>query len=78
MQVTGGEAVADRVEALWEEIKTKNRLDLSDQGMSDETIGRLLKGLHMCVSATSAPNQPQPGGGERPPAPRARCGTNTA
>ena len=62
MQVTGGEATADRVEALWEEIKTKNRLDLSDQGLSDDMIGRLLKGLHMCVPAISAPDQPQPGG----------------
>lgn len=64
VQVTGGEATADRVEALWEEIKTKNRLDLSDQGLSDDMIGRLLKGLHMCVPAISAPDQPQPGGGE--------------
>ena len=48
--VCGSEAAADQVEALWADIKTKNRLDLSDQGLSDEAVGRVLKGLHMCAA----------------------------
>jgi hypothetical protein len=39
--------MADRVTKLWEDIKTKNRLDVSDQKLTDDAVSRLIKGLHM-------------------------------
>ena len=52
--VCGGEAMADRVKALWEDIMEKKRLDVSDQGLDDDGVMRLLKGLHMCVAAPAS------------------------
>ena len=52
--VCGGEAMADRVKALWKDIMEKNRLDVSDQGLDDDGVVRLLKGLHMCVAAPAS------------------------
>ena len=43
--------MADRVTKLWEDIKTKNRLDVSDQKLSDDDVGRMIKGLHMYAAA---------------------------
>eukprot|EP00966_Prymnesium_polylepis_P278624 6437175-Prymnesium_polylepis.1 len=48
IQVCGGESMAEKAQALWDEMHEKNRLDLSDQRLSDEEIGQLLKGIHMC------------------------------
>ena len=44
--------MADRVVKLWDDIKTKNRLDVADQGLSDDAVGKLIKGLHMYTAAT--------------------------
>ncbi|KAL1523209.1 hypothetical protein AB1Y20_018161 [Prymnesium parvum] len=44
--------MAQKAQNLWDEIHEKNRLDLSDQRLSDEEIGQLLKGIHM-ISRTS-------------------------
>lgn len=47
VQVCGGEGMATRAQALWDEMHEKHRLDLADQRLSDEEIGQLLKGIHM-------------------------------
>jgi hypothetical protein len=52
--VCGGEAMADRVKALWADIMEKKRLDVSDQGLDDDGVMRLLKGLHMCVASPAS------------------------
>ena len=49
IQVCGSESMAKKAQALWDEMHEKNRLDLSDQKLSDEEIGQLLKGIHMCA-----------------------------
>ena len=54
LAVCGSESMVDRVKALWEDIMEKKRLDVSNQGLNDDAVARLLKGLHMCASATSA------------------------
>lgn len=49
LAVCGGEGMADRVKATWEEIMEKKRMDLSGQHLNDDEVQRLLKGLHMCA-----------------------------
>ena len=49
LAVCGTESMCERVKLLWEDIMEKKKMDVSDQGLSDEAVGRLLKGLHMCV-----------------------------
>ena len=49
--VCGSDSMVERVKALWDEILERKRLDVSDQGLTDEAVMRLLKGLHMCVPA---------------------------
>jgi len=51
IQVCGSEAMADKVRSLWTEMIDKQKLDLSDQGLTDDAVMRLLKGLHMCAPA---------------------------
>jgi hypothetical protein len=48
-QVCGGQETAEKAHKLWDEMHEKNRLDLSDQRLSDDEIGQLLKGIHMCA-----------------------------
>jgi len=43
--------MADKVRSLWTEMIDKQKLDLSDQGLTDDAVMRLLKGLHMCAPA---------------------------
>ena len=45
--VCGGEAMAERVKQLWDEINEKKRLDVSNHNYTDDEVLRLLKGLHM-------------------------------
>lgn len=52
--VCGSDAMADRVKILWEDIMDKKKLDCSDQGLDDEGVMRLLKGLHMCVAISAS------------------------
>lgn len=47
LQVCGSEDMVEKVRALWTEMMEKKRLDVSDQGLSDDGVKRLLKGLHM-------------------------------
>ena len=51
--VCGSEAMAERVKILWADIMEKKRLDVSDQGLNDDGVVRLLKGLHMCAARLS-------------------------
>ena len=44
--------MAEKVTHLWAEINEKNRLDLSDQRLSDDDVDKILKGLHM-IAKTS-------------------------
>ena len=55
VQVCGGEEMADRATKLWDDIKSKNRLDVSDQKLSDDAVARLIKGLHMCDTCHACP-----------------------
>ena len=55
VQVCGGEEMADRATKLWDDIKTKNRLDVSDQKLSDDDVKCLIKGLHMCDACHACP-----------------------
>ena len=55
VQVCGGEEMADRATQLWDDIKTKNRLDVSDQNLSDDDVKCLIKGLHMCDTCHACP-----------------------
>jgi len=50
LAVCGSESMVKMVKGLWEDIMEKKRLDVSDQGLTDESTGRLLKGLHMYAS----------------------------
>ena len=52
LAVCGTESMFDRVKQLWEEMMEKKRLDVSGQGLSDDEVVRLLKGLHMCADVT--------------------------
>ena len=65
VQVCGGEEMADRATKLWEDIKTKHRLDVSNQKLSDDSVVRLIKGLHMCDSCHARPRHPEPAGQAR-------------
>ncbi len=47
--------MADRATKLWDDIKTKNRLDVSDQKLSDDDVKCLIKGLHMCDTCHACP-----------------------
>ena len=47
--VCGSEEMAEKVKALWEDIKEKKKLDVHGQGLTDESVGKMLKGLHMCA-----------------------------
>lgn len=58
VQVCGGESMAEKAKDLWEDIKAKRRLDVSDQHMTDDEVQRLIKGLHMCDAITFAAVQP--------------------
>ena len=49
LAVCGSESMAERVKELWERIMEDKKMDVSGQGMNDDEIQRLLKGLHMCV-----------------------------
>ena len=49
LAVCGSDSMVERVKALWDDIIQNRRLDVSGQGLTDEAVGRLLKGLHMCV-----------------------------
>ena len=49
LAVCGSDSMMDRVKSLWEEMMEKKRLDCSNQGLTDDATGRLLKGLHMCA-----------------------------
>lgn len=49
LQVCGSESMVEKVKALWADMMEKKRLDVSDQGLSDDDVARLLKGLHMCA-----------------------------
>ena len=49
LAVCGTESMCERVKLLWEDIMENKKMDVSDQGLNDEAVGRLLKGLHMCV-----------------------------
>ena len=51
LQVCGSEGMVDRVKALWTDMVEKQKLDVSDQGLNDDAVMRLLKGLHMCAPA---------------------------
>ena len=57
VQVCGGEEMADRATQLWDDIKTKNRLDVSDQNLSDDDVKCLIKGLHMCDTCHACPGE---------------------
>lgn len=50
-QVCGGLDMVEKVRALWDEIIEKKRLDVSNQGLTDDSLTKLLKGLHMCAPA---------------------------
>jgi hypothetical protein len=49
LAVCGSDSMVERVKSLWDDIMTKKRLDVSGQGLTDDAVGRLLKGLHMCA-----------------------------
>jgi hypothetical protein len=51
LQVCGGEAMVERVKAQWTAIMDTKRLDVSEAGLDDDAVGKLLKGLHMCAYA---------------------------
>ena len=51
LQVCGSDSMVTQVKAVWETMMEKKLLDVSDQGLSDEAVMRLLKGLHMCAPA---------------------------
>ena len=57
VQVCGGEEMADRATQLWDDIKAKNRLDVSDQNLSDDDVKCLIKGLHMCDTCHACPGE---------------------
>ena len=41
--------MVDKVKATWEDILENKRMDVSGQGLDDDGVARLLKGLHMCA-----------------------------
>ena len=49
LAVCGSDSMVERVKSLWDDITQKNKMDVSDQGLTDDAVVRLLKGLHMCV-----------------------------
>lgn len=49
LAVCGSESMVTQVKECWEAIMEKNKLDVSGQGLNDESVNRLLKGLHMCA-----------------------------
>ena len=49
LAVCGSESMVSAVKGHWEDIMERNYLDVSNQGLTDEAVGRLLKGLHMCA-----------------------------
>lgn len=51
LAVCGGSEMVDRVKALWKDMMDQKKLDVSNQGLSDDSVSRLLKGLHMCARA---------------------------
>jgi len=51
IQVCGNESMADKVRLLWTEMMDKQKLDVSDQGLDDDAVTRLLKGIHMYARA---------------------------
>ena len=53
-QVCGSAAMAERVKVLWADIMEKKVLDVSDLGLNDDDVTKLLKGLHMCAPACRA------------------------
>ena len=53
LQVCGTEDMVERVRKLWDDMMEKKRLDVADQGLTDDGITRLLKGLHMCAPPAS-------------------------
>ncbi|MDC0525520.1 hypothetical protein OAO87_00880 [bacterium] len=53
LAVCGSDSMVDRVKSLWDDIMEKKRLDVSNQGLTDDAVGRLLKGLHMCASVAA-------------------------
>lgn len=48
--VCGGETMAEKVRTIWSDMLEKKRLDVSNLGLTDESVQRLLKGLHMCAN----------------------------
>lgn len=51
LQVCGSEQMATKVRVLWTEMMEKQKLDVSDQGLNNDTVQKLIKGLHMCARA---------------------------
>ena len=51
LAVCGSETMVKQVKDLWDDIMEKKKLDVSGQGLNDDAVGRLLKGLHMCARA---------------------------
>jgi hypothetical protein len=51
LQVCGSEQMASKVRVLWTEMMEKQKLDVSDQGLNNDTVQKLIKGLHMCARA---------------------------
>ena len=49
LAVCGSDSMVTMVKGLWDDIMEKKKLDVSGQGLTDEAVGRLLKGLHMCA-----------------------------
>ena len=49
LAVCGSESMVTQVKTLWEEMMEKKRMDVSGQGLTDDAVTRLLKGLHMCA-----------------------------
>ena len=58
IQVCGGVSMAEKAKDIWEDIKAKHRLDVSDQHMTDDEVQRLIKGLHMCDAPAFAAVHP--------------------
>jgi hypothetical protein len=58
LAVCGGESMVDKVKATWEDILENKRMDVSGQGLDDDGVARLLKGLHMCAGCALGPVVP--------------------
>ena len=47
VKTCGSESMVDRVKSTWNDMISKNRLDLSGQRLADDGVQKLLKGLHL-------------------------------